>query len=247
MGGFLKMQTNMGPTSPGQGRKFVKYGGLSLILAGILVLLTLPLIPTLLPSLAPPTVLAGLQALQTQGLAYSVTWILYLTSDLLFLVAIPGIYFVFKRASRSVLLIAVVFNTLFVALDVGLDIPLRLYLVQLSNSYQKAAASQLDQGSILSSAQSVMNTSNLVALAATLLQLSAVILVSYAMIKSGRFRRSVGYIGVATGLIAILFVPAFVVGSQLAGLFNIVGFVLLVIWSVSGGLRLRVLARAEAS
>jgi len=49
-------------------------------------------------------------------------------------------------------------------------------------------------------------------------------------------------------IVAILFIPAFVGGgAQLAGLFNFGGFVLMVIWSVGAGFRLRKLELPRAS
>ncbi len=237
------MEATESPTPRKRERRIVRNGGLSMVIGGVLVLLTLPLIPTLIPSLAPATVQAGLQALQSQGTVYVTTWILYLASDLLYLVAFPALYYVLKTISRPVLLLAVVLNTLFVVLDARFDIPLRLYLVQLSDSYLSASSTS-QQASVLSSAQFVMNAANLLALVATLLQFSAVIGASFVILKSGRFRKSIGYIGIATGVVSILFVPAFVAGSQLAGLFNIGGFVLLVVWSLTAGLRLHRLAKS---
>jgi len=68
----------------------------------------------------------------------------------------------------------------------------------------------------------------------------AVIIASLVMLKSGTFKRAISYLGVVCGVVAILFVPAFVGGgAQLAGLFNIGGFVLLVVWSLGAGFRLR--------
>jgi hypothetical protein len=39
-------------------------------------------------------------------------------------------------------------------------------------------------------------------------------------------------------VLGLLFIPAFAVGSMLSGLFNIGGFVFLVIWSLLVGLKL---------
>jgi hypothetical protein len=212
-----------------------------MVLAGILVLATVPLIPALIPSLAPATVQAGLESLQTQGALYTAVWVLYLVSDLFFLVAFFGLRKALTKMSGSVVLLMVGLNTLFVVLDVVLDIPLRLYLVVLSNAYYAQGA---DQAGILASAQFTVQASNLVALVATVCQFAAVIIAGYLMTRSGSFRRGVGYLGILAGLVAILFVPAFVAGSQLAGLFNLAGFVLLGVWSILAGLKLRGLLKA---
>jgi hypothetical protein len=211
-----------------------------MVLAGILVLVTVPLIPVLIPSLAPATVQAGLQSLQTQGTLYSVVWVLYLVSDLFYLVVFFGLRRVLGKVSASVAALAVGLNALFVVLDVGLDIPLRLYLVVLSNAYYAPGA---DKAGTLATAQFAVQGSNLVALGATGCQFVAVTLVGYLMTRSGSFRRGVGYLGILTGVAALLFIPAFIAGSQLAGLFNLAGFVLLGVWSILAGLKLRSLLR----
>lgn len=213
-------------------------GAASVIVAGILVLISVPLIPVILPSLAPATPEAGLQALQSQGTIYAATWGLYLVSDILFVVVFPALYFALKQINRTVMLVAVILNTLFVAIDVAIDIPLRLSLVGLSNSY--TASSGGAQQAIVASAQSTMNSANVVALVATILQFVALILASYVMTKSQSFKRSTGIIGIVSGILAILFIPAFAAGSAAAaGILNLAGFVFLGIWSIITGIRLR--------
>ena len=83
-----------------------------------------------------------------------------------------------------------------------------------------------------------MDLANLTALVATFLQFSAIILASYAMLKSQTFKKSLGYIGILSGVIGLLFIPTFAIGSMLAGLFNIGGFIFLVVWSLLVGLKL---------
>lgn len=222
---------------PAPKKGLFRAGALSMVAAGILVLATLPLIPILIPTLAPSTTQSGLQSLQSQGLLYETLWGLYLVSDILYLIAFPALYFALKYVKRGVVLAAVMFNVVFVAIDVGLDIPLRLSLVGLSNSYAAASGNQLV--SILMSAQSTLDLSKIAALAATFFQFSAVILASYPMPKSLAFQKGPAYLGAVTGVVSLLFIPAFLLGSQLAGLFNIAGFALLVIWSLLVGNRLR--------
>jgi len=216
-----------------QERRILRTGGASVILAGVLVLATIPLIPVLIPSLNPPSTQAGLQALQTQGTLYSITWALYLVSDLLYLIGFFALYSALKPVARALVSAAVVLNTGFVALDVGLDIPLRLSLVGLSSSYASAQAGQ--QAGFVAAAQQALDQSNVVALAATLLQFLALILASYSLLKRPEFRKRFAYVGFACGLVALLFIPAFLAQSQLAGLFNIAGFLLLVVWSLGVG------------
>ncbi len=215
---------------------YYRAGALSIIIAGILVLITLPLIPVLIPSLAPSSVQSGLTSIQSQSLLFGATWGIYLVSDLLYLIAFPALYFALRQANRTVTLIAAIFNVVFVAVDVGVDIPLRLSLIGLSNSYSSAnGASQM---AYLATGQLTMDLANLTALVATFLQFSAIILVSYAMLKSQTFKKSAAYVGIVSGVLGLLFIPAFSVGSMLSGLFNIGGFVFLVIWSILAGYRL---------
>jgi hypothetical protein len=114
-------------------RRLYRLSAFGMVAAGLLVLMTIPLIPVLLPSLAPASTQSGLEALQSQGLLYATTWILYLISDLLFLLVLFGLYSALKDASRSPTIVAVIFNIVFVALDVAINIPLRLLLIGLSN------------------------------------------------------------------------------------------------------------------
>src|SRR3989442_812698 len=105
---------------------YYRAGAISLIIAGILVLITLPLIPLLIPSLAPSSVQSGLTSIQSQSLLFGTTWGIYLVSDLLYLIAFPALYFALRQANRTVTLIAAIFSMVFVAVDGGVDIPLRL-------------------------------------------------------------------------------------------------------------------------
>jgi len=214
-------------------RGLYQAGGIGMIAAGLLVLVTLPLIPTLIPSLAPATVQSGLESIQSQRLLFGTTWGLYLVSDLLYLIPFPALFVVLRQHSRAVALIALIFNSLFVTIDVGVDIPLRLSLIGLSNSY--ASANPAGQAAYVATAQLAMDLANITALIATFVQFAAVILVSYAMLRDTRFRRNAAYVGMACGILALLFIPTFVLGFQLSGLFNLGGFVLLVIWSVMMG------------
>ncbi len=175
-------------------------------------------------------------ALESQGLIYGTTWALYLVSDILYLVAFFALYHALRRQGGGTAKAAVVLNTAFVVVDVAVDIPLRLWLILLSNSYVTATNNTQQ---LLGSADFAISASNQVALVATLLQFAALILVSYLMRKNSLFGKRSAYLGFATGIVALLFVPAFIAGTQLSGLFNIVGFVLLVAWSVLVGTKLR--------
>lgn len=204
-----------------------------MIAAGLLVLVTIPLIPMLVPSLAPASVESGLQSIKTQAVLYGVTWGLYLVSDLLFAVAFLGLYVILRKTNPAAALIAAIFTAMFVTIDVGIDIPLRLSLIGLGNSYASAGSAQ--QAAYVATAQLAMDMANLTALVATFLQFFAVILVSIPMLRATPFGRRSAYVGIVGGLLGLLFIPTFILGSQLAGLFNIGGFILLVIWSLLVG------------
>jgi|SRR2546427_7727147 len=149
---------------------------------------------------------------------------------------IPRLYFALRQANRTVTLIATIFNMVFVAVDVGVDIPLRLSLIGLSNSY--ASTNGDTRAAYLATGQLTMDLANLTALVATFLQFSAIILASYAMLKSQTFKKSLGYIGILSGVLGLLFIPTFAMGSMPSGLFNIGGFIFLVVWSLLVGLKL---------
>src|SRR3989442_1130476 len=115
----------------------------------------------------------------------------------------------------------------------GLLVLVTLPLICLSNSY--ASANPAGQAAYVATAQLAMDLANITALIATFVQFAAVILVSYALLRDTRFRRSAAYVGMACGILALQFIPTFVLGSQLSGLFNLGGFLFLVIWSVMAG------------
>ena len=215
---------------------YYRAGAISLIIAGILVLITLPLIPLLIPSLAPSSVQSGLASIQSQSLLFGMTWGVYLVSDFLYLIAFPALYFALRQANRTVTLIAAIFNMVFVAVDVGVDIPLRLSLIGLSNSY--ASANGPAQAAYLAAGQLTMDLANITALVATFLQFSAIFLASYAILKSRTFKKSAAYTGMVSAALGLLFIPTFAMSSVLSGLFNIGGFVFLVIWSLLVGYKL---------
>jgi len=215
---------------------YYRAGAISIIIAGILVLISLPLIPLLLPSLAPSSVQSGLTSIQSQSVLFGTTWGIYLVSDLLYLIAFPALYFALRQANRTVTLIAAIFNMVFVAVDVGVDIPLRLSLIGLSNSYTSTNGDT--RAAYIATGQLTMDLANLTALVATFLQFAAIILASYAMLKSQTFKKSLGYIGILSGVLGLLFIPTFALGSMLSGLFNIGGFIFLVVWSLLVGLKL---------
>ena len=196
----------------------------------------LPLIPLLIPSLAPSSVESGLTALQTQGSLFGLMWGLYLVSDLLYVIAFPALYIALRQLGRSIVVIALIFNALFVAIDVGIDIPLSLSLVRLSASY--SAAQGAAQQAYVGAAALAMDVGGVASLIATFLQFSAVILASYAMTRTSVFGKTTGLLGIISGVVALLFIPAIIVGSPLAGLFNIGGFAFLVLWSLATGHRL---------
>jgi hypothetical protein len=81
-----------------------------------------------------------LVALESQGLVYAVTWVLYLVSDIFYLVAFFGLYYALKQLGLTSAKVFVVLNTAFVVIDVGVDIPLRLWLLLLSSSYASATS-----------------------------------------------------------------------------------------------------------
>src|SRR6266571_4168338 len=152
----------------------------------------------LIPSLAPSSVQSGLTSIQSQSLLFGMTWGIYLVSDLLYLIAFPALYFALRQANRTVTLIAAIFNMVFVAVDVGVDIPLRLSLIGLSNAYLSTNGDA--RAAYLATGQLTMDLANLTALVATFLQFSAIVLASYAMLQSQTFKKSAAYIGMASGV-----------------------------------------------
>src|SRR3989442_2327003 len=134
----------------------------------------------IVPSLAPVSVPAGLDSIHSQSVLYGATWDLYLVSDLLYLIPFAARYVVLRLHHRVAALIALVFNSLFVTIDVAVDIPLRLSLISLSNAY--TAANPAGQSACIATAPLAMELANITAPIATVRQFSAVIPLSYAML-----------------------------------------------------------------
>src|SRR3989454_1977581 len=132
---------------------------------------TLPIIPMIIPSLAPASVPAGLDSIHSQSVLYGTTWGLYLVSDLLYLIPFAALYVVLRPHHRVAALIALIFNSLFVTIDVAVGIPLRLALISLSNAY--TAANPAGPGADLANAPLGMDLANITALLPTFGQLSA--------------------------------------------------------------------------
>src|SRR5690349_8983689 len=109
-------------TEDGGWRGLYRAGGIALIVAGILVLVTLPIIPMIIPSIAPASVPAGLESIHAQSVLYGTTWGLYLVSDLLYLIPFAALYLVLRPHHRVAALVALIFNSLFVTIDVAVDI-----------------------------------------------------------------------------------------------------------------------------
>ena len=65
---------------------------------------------------------------------------------------------------------------------------------------------------------------------------------SYAMLHSTTFKRGTAYIGIVARVLGLLFAPTFLIGSMISGIFNLGGFVFLVIWSFLAGRTLYKLA-----
>ena len=100
---------------------------------------------------------------------------LYLVSDILYGIAFFSLYHALKQLSVNLARIFFTLNTIFVIVDVAVDIPLRLYLIELSSSYATGGNAR----QIVSSANTVISTSNDVALVATFFQFLALIVASY--------------------------------------------------------------------
>ena len=58
------------------------------------------------------------------------------------------------------------------------------------------------------------------------------------MVRTSAFGRATGVLGIVSGVVARLFIPAIIIGSPLAGLFNVRGFTSLVLRSLLTGYRL---------
>jgi len=184
-------------------------GGLSLILGGVLFVLSLPLTALSISALAPSSAVAGLQALQTQATVYGSLVGTGIALDLFLIAGLATLYFVLRGKSPVGALAAILFGLIGLGVDLATDLPLRYTQIAVSREYA-AATSDVQRSGILAAYQLAIDYTNITTLMATFLLGMAFAFVGYAMLKDkGMFGVLTSYLGLLNGLLLVISVPLF--------------------------------------
>ena len=183
-------------------------GGLSLVISGLLLLLSLPLTVLSLSILLPSSPVAGLQALQSQPIIFGSLIGTLLASDLFFALGLAALYFVLRGTSQAGALFALLLGILFVGVDIATDLPLRYVQIDLGSQYS-AATSDLQRSGIVAAYQLASSYTNVTDLIAFFLFGLAIVFVGYTMLKDkSLFGRATSYLMLLVGILWMLLLPS---------------------------------------
>lgn len=217
------------------GKRFYRVGGISALALGIAYVVIIALY---VPVGAPPsgaearlTFLAGNTAVWWAILGLSVL------TDFLFIPVALALYLALKGINRNAMLVATAFVGLFVVLDLAVTWPNYASLITLSGNYS-AATNDAQKAVIVAAANypSAVLESSLLGVYVILVPAVGILLTGLVMLK-GIFSKSTAYLGLGTGIAAIVSVigPFFV--SSL-GVVVIIASLLTTVWVFSAGYRL---------
>ncbi len=220
-----------GPHSPSPAW-ILRIGGVAALLLAAGYIAIIPLFAAVG---APPS---GAQARLDYHATNTATWwaivALSVVTDLLFVPVSIALYTALRRSSEPAMLLATVFITLFVVLDLAVTWPGYAALIGLGQQY--AAATTVDQRAVLVAAAgypSAVLGSPLQAID-SILTLSIGILVTGAVILRGALGRAPGIAGIATGLVGMASVAQTAVTGEVSPL-AIAASLLTIVWLVLVG------------
>lgn len=220
-------------------RRFLRLGGICGLLFGPVVAIDYACLATYVPILAATSSPQRLQAIHSLSLIWTVGWTTEAVSDLLLLVMFAAFYAAFKHLSHAATSIGYAFMILAVAIGLSVVVPLNLAMVGVSNSFYLSTSS-ITQETYSAVADLGMGFSNLATdISVTLLSLSTA-LISFAMLRSTAFRRTIGYWGMAASICSlpiVVLIPW--VGYGVLG----IGGLLVASWGPIAGYRLYTLGK----
>lgn len=216
-------------------KRFYRVGGISALALGIAYVVIIALY---VPVGAPPS---GAEARLTFLAGNTTVWwaILGLSvlTDFLFIPVALALYLALKGINRNAMLVATAFVGLFVVLDLAVTWPNYASLITLSGNYS-AATNDAQKAVIVAAANypSAVLESSLLGVYVILVPAVGILLTGLVMLK-GIFSKSTAYLGLGTGIAAIVSVigPFFV--SSL-GVVVIIASLLTTVWVFSAGYRL---------
>jgi hypothetical protein len=214
-----------------------KAGGLSLMVAAVLFILSLPLTASLFSVLAPSSPVMGLQALQTQSLNYGTFVGTLIAVDLFVIVGLAALYFVLRNTSQFGALAAILFGLIGFGVDLATDLPLRYVQLAISREYA-TSTSDVQRSGIVAAYQFAFDYGNITALIVFFMTGLSLLFVGYVMLKDrSLFGRPTSYLALLGGVLSVIQVPLFAYPTAF-GVAFFVGSVVVAAFLVLAGRRL---------
>ena len=212
-----------------------RVGGISALVLGIAYIVIIALY---VPVGAPPS---GAEARLAYIAGNIAAWWailgLSVVTDFLFLPVVLALYVALKGINRNLMLIATAFMSLFVVLDLTITWPNYAALITFSGSYG-TIANEAQQAATVAAANyaSVVLESSLISVYIILVPGLGILMTGLVMLR-GIFNKTTAYLGIATGIFAIVsvVVPFFV---SALGLTAILASILTTVWLLFVGYRL---------
>ncbi len=186
-------------------RQLFQIGGASMLVVAFLFILLIVL-SAYLVSLVGLTPTSSINATILESLVRNeqlaqVAFGFGILSDLFMIPAVVALYVALKQVNPHLMLMAVPFVFLYIILDLAVTGLSYVALVAVSQSYVGSAASQASNLAVANYIKDMADLSQPLSSAV----LSVGVLLSSLVMKSGVFRRSTAYVGVASGIVGIVY------------------------------------------
>ena len=235
---FAALRAGAAPTD----RPLIRIGGFSMLLAGILVLMVVVTSNRMGPP-PPGDSLAYLQSVAARPGIAMANFVLYSLSDLLVVLALPGLFLAFRRTARTPMVVALGLLAAYLAVDLAVTELNSVVLVTLAR-HLTAATGSTEQLAYLSAAGYALATLPPATFFSYLVSSLGFLIVALVMLRRG-FGRWISILGIVAFLLGIA--GAFYIFVPLLALLLIPCLVAFGLWLVLAGVRLYQLAAPEAS
>ncbi len=213
---------------------FIKWGGLSLLGAGILLVLFI-----LSVFISQQTLPLPAQEVLEDPTGPTALFVLAAIGEFLLLPGFVALYFAFKNINKTAMLMATVFMSAAVPLFLA-SRGLIMSLSQMSGKYMNTS-DQTMKVAYLASAEHAIETQNMYAMMALILLSLASILVGIVMFK-GDFGSKIGIVAILAGCLSLFSPLGVMVGIPIVVPF--IGLVLMAVWQVFVGAKLFIMSKA---
>jgi len=214
-----------------------RWGGILLMIAGLLDLLVIALFLPLVSSIT--TGDAALKNLAGQALLAQIAFGIDGLDVLFTLPAVLALYLALKGINRNAMLVAAASLGVFTALHLS-AVPSTLSLVTLSQNYA-AATSDAQRAAYAAVSNYVYYTTVTLEPIYILVASIGILIIGFVMLK-GIFSRGVAYLGIAAGILGIVLMLGLLVPALLT--LDIVFLLLVAIWNLLVGFKLYRLGRS---